>query len=167
MFNYIKEICLCKNYDFDKFCTGIAEKIDYTGINKNPKLWQTLQKTAKKHNVSIFTNNSRPHLEKVLNRVFSKSIADLENCGIKSYDIKATEKDGYFYPKQHEKGFSLFMQNLNLTASETILFDDAPRNIEKAREAGMHAVLITQQNSLLKELNKINSTLVKTPKTYE
>lgn len=167
MFNYIKEICYFKKYDFDKFCASVAERIDYSGINRNKKLWQALYNTAKNHNINIFTNNSRPHLEKVLNRVFEKSIADLEASGIKIYDIKATEKDGYFYPKQHEKGFSMFMSKLNISSSESILFDDAPRNIEKAKEAGMQGVLITEENTLLKELNKINGNIVRKSRAYE
>lgn len=167
MFNYINEICRYKHYSFDEFCASVADKTDYGNINSNKNLWTSLQNATAKYNVSIFTNNSRPHLEKVLNRVFAIGVSDLEKSGISVYDIKATEKDGYFLPKQDKNGFSSFLKKLNLNANETLLFDDAPINIKRAHEAGMHAILITPENPLSKELNKLTGKVIRSGKTYE
>ena len=167
MFNYIKEICNFKQYDFDEFCASVVEKTDYSGIKQNKNLWQTLMAASSKYNVSIFTNNSRPHLEKVLNCVFAKGIADLEKNGISVYDIKSTEKNGYFFPKQTENGFKFFLKRMNLQAEKTILFDDAPINIERAISAGMKAILVTPENSLQKELHKLSCFNITNIKTHE
>ena len=167
MFNYIKEICRYKNYDFDAFCQSVVDNIDYSKIRENKPLWNALQSLNNKYSISIFTNNSRPHLNAVLQRVFNKTLEEVEQTGIKTYDIKATEYEGYFYPKQHEKGFNLFLEKLGLKTEETLLFDDACINIEKAKLAGMQAVLISEEQPLLKEFNKYNLQIPKKGKFYE
>ena len=167
MFNYIKEICNYKNYDFNTFCQSIVNKTDYSKILKNKPLWHTLQSLKNQYNICIFTNNSRQHLDAVVQKVFNKTLEEVEQTGIKAYDIRATEYEGYFYPKQHEKGFSLFLKNLNFKPEETLLFDDAPVNIERAKSIGMHAALISQENHLLKELQKYNVQNSRIEKSYE
>ena len=167
MFNYIKEICRYKNYDFDIFCQSVTDKIDYSRIKENKQLWDALQDLKNQYNVCIFSNNSRPHLDAVFQRIFNKNIDDVEKSGIKTYDIKATEYNGYFYPKQHEQGFILFLKNLGLKAEETLLFDDASINITRAKEIGMSAVLISRENTLLKEIKNYNVQNINAGKYYE
>ena len=167
LFNYIKEMCNYKNYDFTEFCNHIVERTNFSRIQSDKNLWRALVGAAGQYNVSVFTNNSRPHLEKVLEKVFDKSCADLKKYGIKAYDISTTEHNGYFYPKQHERGFEFFLKRTGMNAGGTLLFDDAPVNIEKALETGMQGILITPENTLIKELNKLNTNKFEKTKTYE
>lgn len=167
MFNYINEICRYKNYDFDKFCKDMANIIDYGKIAENKELWSSLQKASEQYNVGVLTNNSRAHLDKVFQQVFSKNVDQVEENGIKAYDIKFMEHGGYFRPKQDTLGLTMFLQKQGFKPQETILFDDTLRNIQKAKEAGMKAVLISQENSLIKELNKLSIKNSRISKIYE
>ena len=169
MFNYINAICRFKHYDFDKFCENMANIIDYGSIKHNEQMWQRLKELSQTYHIGVLTNNSRAHLSKVFKRVFNRDITEVEGNGIKAYDIKFTEHNGCFFPKQSEKGLSLFLQKLNMKPEETVLFDDTPVNIEKAENTGMHAVLITPRNSLIKQLNIMLSekTFIWKNKSYE
>ena len=167
MFNYIMEICRYKNYDFDEFCEHMVEKINYDSIKPNPVLWNTLQNMSDRYNIGVLTNNCRAHLDKVFQRVFGKDIALVEKSGIKAYDIKFMEHGGYFRPKQDEIGLVMFLKKQGFKREETILFDDTPHNIEKAKDVGMKAVLISKENTLLKELNKLENLRFGMVKTYE
>lgn len=167
MFNYIKEICYCKNYDFNLFCKNMTKQIDYMKIRKNEQMWQTLQSMTYHYNVGIFTNNSRAHLDKIFKQVFAKDISQVEGQGIKAYDIRSTEHGGYFLPKQDKKGFALFLAKLGMKPEETILLDDTQINIKRAKDAGMQAILITPEKSVINELRKISGTIVRQSKVHE
>lgn len=166
MFNYIKEICKYKNYDFDEFCARVVENTDYSGVKRNKALKDTLKNLNGRYNIVIFSNNSRSHLNAICRQVFDTDIVEMETNGIKICDIKSTEYGGYFYPKQHDKGFSLFLNRMRLKSDETILFDDAPINITKAKEAGMRAKLISAENTLLKELQEYILPSARKGKSY-
>lgn len=167
MFNYIKEICAYKKYDFETYCRQLAEHVNYSHICENKHLWNVLQNLKNNYNIGILSNNSRPHLDAVFKQVFHKDIGEVEQAGIKAFDITSTEFNGHFYPKQHEKGLALFLQKQNMKADETVLFDDAPVNIEKAKEIGMRAGLVSAENSVLSQLQKLKPLNIITGKTYE
>lgn len=167
LFNYVLEMCRYKNYDFNHFCEKMADGIDYSRIQKDDLLWKNLQNVAKEYNVAILSNNSRPHIAKVLHQLFDKSIEDVENAGIKVFDITSTEKDGFFHPKQSENGLSIFAQHFGVNPQETLLFDDVALNIESAQKIGMQGNLINEQHPLKKALLPFLSGAVTKGKEYE
>lgn len=151
MFNYIKAICEYKNYDFEKFCMQMAERIDYSNITYNRNLTQMIFRVAKYYNVGILTNNSRAHLAKVLKHALGKSLEETEANGVRVFDITTTEENGIFWRKQPE-GLALICQRNGYQPVQTTLFDDTPSNVGAAREIGMYGVLIGKQMSLQKAL---------------
>lgn len=167
LFNYVLEMCRYKNYDFNHFCEKMADGIDYSRIQKDDLLWKNLQNVAKEYNVAILSNNSRPHIAKVFRQLFNNSIEDVENAGIKVFDITSTEKDGYFHPKQSENGLSIFAQHFGINPQETLLFDDVALNIESAQKIGMQGILINEKNPLKKALQPFLNKPITKGKEYE
>lgn len=149
LFNYIKALCEYKNFNFNKFCDNMAERIDYGNIRPNMSLWKKLQSLSNQYNLAILSNNSRPHIEKVTQRLFSKSISEMEDAGIKIFDITSLKGfDGWFRPKREPCSLNIFLKNNGYNPSESILFDDTMQNITAAHRAGMRATLITENNTL-------------------
>ena len=151
MFNYIKAMCEYKNYDFEQFCSQMAERIDYGNIAYNRNLARVIFHVAKHYNIGILTNNSRAHVAKVFEHAFGKSLEETEANGVKIFDITATEENGVFWRKQPE-GLALICRRNGYQPAQTTLFDDAPANIESAHQIGMQGVLINEQMSLQKAL---------------
>lgn len=148
LFNYIREMCYYRDYDFGDFCKKMCDHIDYSSISPDKELLKTLLSVSDKNRVFIWTNNSREHLEKVSERLFSKNLAFLENKGIGVFDITVMEQNGYFQPKQSEKGFEMFLQKIAAKPEDCVLFDDTPRNIKIASQNGVKGILISQDNTL-------------------
>ncbi|MGN0904149.1 MAG: HAD-IA family hydrolase [Alphaproteobacteria bacterium] len=149
MFNFIREMTGGDKTAFDRFCSDMFDKIDYSKITRDDVLFDRLQDVRKIHDVVILTNNHRAHLDKVLQARFGRTA---EETGVPCHDIASTEKDGIFYPKQSEQGLSLFADRIGRRPGECILVDDAPVNIRAAKQIGMGGVLITPEMNLSRYL---------------
>ena len=163
MFNYILEMCYATGYDFNVFCRQMSERMDYSAIKPNPQLWKTLKNLQPNHNIAIWSNGCRPHLDCVFDRLFSKNTTDVEAEGILVFDICKMKENGYFKPKQSEGGFALFFKKTGFQAQDCILFDDTARNLTMAKAYGVRGVLVKDetplqnllmQNKLLKGISK-------------
>ena len=167
LFNYVKAMCIYKNYDFDEFCTKMVNRLDFSKIKPNKKLYNNLVKLSQHYNLAILSNNCYPHLEKICNYVFDKSTSDLAEKGIKVYDIKALEKDGWFMPKRVVGSLKYFLETHNMQPQETALFDDIKENIEAAKRIGMRGIVISDVSTLDKALNPYLITPKPLRKVYE
>lgn len=168
LFNYIKALCEYKNFNFNKFCDNMAERIDYDNIRPNMSLWKKLQTLSSQYNLAILSNNSRPHIEKVAQRLFSKSISEMEDAGIKIFDITSLKGfDGWFRPKREPCSLEIFAHKNGYEPRETILFDDVMQNITAAHRAGMRATLITPENTLENNLQPFIKKPFAKEKIYE
>lgn len=152
MFNYIKCMCEEVNYDFDLFCQQMFDRVDYGKINRDDELLTSLLSASRQDNVVILTNNHILHLDKVLQKRFGKNVSEIEELGIKCYDITSTEKNGVFYPKQDYKALLNFAEQIEQKPEDCVLIDDSAYNIKSAEKAGMKTVLITPENDLKKYL---------------
>lgn len=148
MFNYIREMCKASDYNFDKFCRKMSDRINYNNIKPNYGLWNTLQILKQENNLVIWSNNSRVHLDKVFRRVFNKDIMQITEQGIQVVDIKSTRYKGYFYPKQSKEGLALFLRRTGFKPEDCVLFDDTPANISMAEKYGIKGVLVNSYETL-------------------
>lgn len=168
LFNYLKALCEYKGYDFNLFCKNMAERTDYSRIKPNERLWNKLQTLSSQYNLAVLSNNSRPHIEKVAQRLFSKSILEMEDAGIKIFDITSLKGfDGWFRPKREPCSLNIFLKNNSYNPSESILFDDTMQNITAAHRAGMRATLITPENTLENNLQPFIKKPFAKEKIYE
>ena len=157
MFNYIKAVCDYTGYGFSRFCERMQGYLDYSKISQDLQLGNLLTIAAKKQNVVILTNNHISHLDKVLRQRFNKSVFDMENEGIRCFDIQALEHNGVFYPKQDAAALSLFAERIGVTPQNCTLIDDSERNLETARKQGMQAILINENFTLKHYLLQSNN----------
>lgn len=167
IFNYVKAICNHTGYSFETFCQQMISRVDYSNIGRNDTLFKMLAQTAKTHKVTILTNNHIGHLDKVLRKCFDKSVFDMENAGIRCFDITSTEKNGVFYPKQNPQALIMFAARIGEDVKNCVLLDDSERNINSAKSIGMGGVLIDEEHSLQQYLGKLLTTPVRTGKNYE
>lgn len=158
MFNFIRSICNETSYKFNAFIGGMLDRIDYHGVSPNLELFGLLNKAQKNCDIFILTNNHLKHLDRICQRVFHKSVSDLERHGIRCYDITSTEKNQIFYPKQTPGALQSFAHKIDYEAHECIIIDDSLRNIEMAESIGMKGVNINQNLSLTAYLNQLIST---------
>lgn len=167
MFNYIREMCKASDYNFDKFCRKMSDRINYNNIKSNYGLWITLQILKQDNNLVIWSNNSRVHLDKVFQRVFNKDIMQITEQGIQVVDIKSTRYKGYFYPKQSPEGLALFLHRTGFKPEDCVLFDDTPANISVAEKYGLKGVLVDGYETLLTNLKTYMPQVKKQGKIYE
>ncbi|MBR3676421.1 MAG: HAD hydrolase-like protein [Alphaproteobacteria bacterium] len=167
MFNYIREMCKTADYNFDKFCRKMSDRINYNNIKPNYGLWNTLQILKQDNNLVIWSNNSRVHLDKVFQRVFNKDIMQITEQGIQVVDIKSTRYKGYFYPKQSTEGLALFLRRTGFKPEDCVLFDDTPANISVAEKYGLKGVLVDGYETLRTNLKTYMPQVKKQGKIYE
>ena len=154
MFNFILELSQGDAGRFDDFCQDMFGRVDYSKITHDDVLKKRLKEVRKTHDVVILTNNHMAHLDKVLEARFGETS---ETLGIPCFDIRSTEKDGRFHPKQSDLGLSLFAQKIGKKPSECILVDDAPVNIAAAAKIGMGGKLISDKNTLSDYLGALSA----------
>lgn len=124
IFNFIHAICDKDEEKHQDFIHKMAEKVDYSRIKRDDNLLNLIKKTQKDYDVVIFTNNTRPHLEKVFEKRFGKTVAE---TGLECYDISHTKYNDIFHPKQSQLGMKLFSQKIGKNAHECTLVDDTQK----------------------------------------
>ncbi|MFV0626527.1 MAG: HAD family hydrolase [Alphaproteobacteria bacterium] len=163
MYNFIYALCDSNDKKYADFCQEMTQKVDYSRIERDEPLFELLKSMndGKNFDVVILTNNTRPHLEKVFDKLFDRSVEEFEyESGVMCYDITDMKYGDLFYPKQSQIGLKLFSQQISKKPQECILVDDTSRNLEAAKNVGMGAVLINSELPLhkyLKSLSKSNN----------
>ncbi len=158
MYNFVYALCNLSDEKYEAFCQKMTEKVDYSRLKRDESLFELLKATNehKDFEVVILTNNTRPHLEKVFDKLFDRSVEEFEyESGVMCYDIADMKKGDAFYPKQSQIGLKLFSQKISKNPQECILVDDTPRNIDAAKNVGMGAVLINSELTLHKYLKTL------------
>ena len=154
-FNFIKHICDETGYSFDLYRQKMVKATDYSAIQYNPNLKKMLNRLVSQKKVFILSNNSYEHIDCVLQKVFHETADEISQRGVVIYDITATEKDGCFHPKQSEKGFTYFLQNIEAKGEDCFLFDDSLPNLQKAKQIGIDGSLVTLDNDLETQLRTL------------
>ena len=151
-YNTVIKLCQAQNVSFDKLAKEMTEILDYSRIQPNLKLLSLLQQVAQKKKLYIFTNNTRPHLEKIFGRLFGCSV---KQTNLPVITAESTLENGYFYPKRMEGVFTKWCQKLGLTPATTLMLDDSDNVIEAAEREGLQFIKIENAHmteQILKEL---------------
>jgi putative hydrolase of the HAD superfamily len=105
--------------------------IDLTAVLPSPELAEALAGLPGRK--FILTNGSRKHAEAVMARLGVEDLFD-DICDIHALD--------YIYPKPTQEAYERFIRTHNVVASEAVMFDDLPHNLETAHRLGMTTVLV-------------------------
>lgn len=105
------------------------------------------------YRVFLFSNTNAIHLSKVF------EISKNQNGHNNFYDI--FEKQYYShligYKKPHQSSFETILKENDLVPEETIFIDDTHKHVLGAREAGIHAIHLTEMFSIFDTLDFIKS----------
>ena len=107
-----------------------AHDIDYTPVPAAPDLVAALERLPGRR--LIFTNGSRTHAERVLDRQGTAHLFE------DIFDIT----DAAFVPKPHESAFEAFVGKFGIDGSRAAMFEDLPQNLGPAHARGMTTVLV-------------------------
>ncbi len=104
--------------------------VDHSVITPDPELARQIGRQEGKR--IVFTNGSRKHAEKVIDRLGLHGLFD------DLYDIEA----GEFLPKPHLESFERFTRHFGINGDSSIMFEDSARNLETAAQLGFTTVLV-------------------------
>jgi putative hydrolase of the HAD superfamily len=104
--------------------------VDHSVITPNPELAGHVAALEGKR--VVFTNGSRKHAEKVIDRLGLNGLFD------DLYDIEAAQ----YLPKPHRASFERFTRHFDITPNSAVMFEDSPANLETAADMGFTTVLI-------------------------
>ena len=151
-YNTVIKLCKAQNISFDELAPKMTEILDYSRIQPNPELLSLLQQVAQKKKLYIFTNNTRPHLEKIFDRLFGCTV---EESGLSAITAESTLENGYFYPKRMEGVFTKWCQKLGLIPSTTLMLDDTDHVIEPAKREGLQFIKISNAQMTMQILKEM------------
>ncbi|MGY6627852.1 MAG: pyrimidine 5'-nucleotidase [Oceanicaulis sp.] len=122
---------LMSNHDVDMGdFLDFVHDVDHSVITPNPELAGHVAALEGKR--VVFTNGSRKHAEKVIDRLGLNGLFD------DLYDIEAAQ----FLPKPHRASFERFTRHFDITPHSAVMFEDSPANLETAADMGFTTVLI-------------------------
>ncbi len=153
-YNIVLELCQAQSIPFNSLAKKMTELLDYSTLQLNPELFTLLQQVSQKKKLFIFTNNTKPHLEKVFYRLFGCSVVQ---SGLSVITAESTFENGHFYPKRMHGVFAKWCQKLNLIPHQTLMLDDSDNVIDAAKKSGLqyYKIKSTQETTqILKELNE-------------
>jgi len=104
--------------------------IDYSPVPQSPDLADALQKLPGRR--IVFTNGSRRHAERVLERLGVTHLFD------EIFDIT----DAGYVPKPLAPAFETFFSSHKVDGKSAAMFEDLPQNLAPAHERGMATVLV-------------------------
>lgn len=116
-----------------------------------PKKLKWLESISKTYKVYLFSNTNIIHYD-CFQRIFR------ENTGYNNFDeffIKAYYSHDLGLRKPYPESFLKLLELESLNATETLFIDDTPKNIEGAKQAGLHCILLQPPKTVLDlELNE-------------
>jgi len=164
LFNFALFLCAERGISFDKFTSMMLMRTDYSKIGRDNELKEALIKASQTHRIIIHSNNYNKHIKHVLDRKIGK---EWRNMGIDIFSIEDSYKGGKFNPKPSMIAYKIMANKFGINLKNSYMIDDAPKNLETARELGMSPVLISQNNTynnlarFLKSLNNGSTFLQK------
>ena len=122
---------LMSNHDVDlgDFLDFVHD-VDHSVITPNPELAGHV--AALEGQRVVFTNGSRKHAEKVIDRL------GLNGLFNDLYDIEAAQ----YLPKPHRESFDRFTRHFGINPRRSVMFEDSPANLATAADMGFTTVLI-------------------------
>lgn len=109
------------------------DSVDITIIEKNEEMRLALESIDKP--MVILTNASRPWVRRMLDHLGYMHLFPEKN-------IIALEDNNYEAKAYHTSGFERGLSILHKKAAQTLMVEDLPRNLPKAKELGLNTALV-------------------------
>lgn len=106
---------------------------------------QWLKEIRKRYNIYLYSNTNLIHYI-AFQKIFSKSTS---GQNFDDYFIKAHYSHELGLRKPYPESFKKLLEIENLKADETLFIDDTAKNIEGAKAAGLHTILLLPPKTVL------------------
>ncbi|WP_207494983.1 HAD family hydrolase [Aridibaculum aurantiacum] len=110
-----------------------------------PEKLEWLKEISNRYKIYLFSNTNAIHYD-----CFQQIFRD--NTGYKNFDdffIKAHYSHKIGVRKPYPEAFTKLLEIEGLEADETLFIDDTPKNIDGARQAGLHTILLQSPKTVL------------------
>ncbi|KAH7331547.1 hypothetical protein KP509_20G039600 [Ceratopteris richardii] len=129
-------VSLGYTFDYDEFHEFVHGRLPYDALRPDPALRSLLLSLPQRK--LVFTNADRVHAEKALSEL------GIEDCFERVICFETFNRNGTarVVCKPSLEAFHHAISIAGVDPSKTLFFDDSLRNVEGAKLAGMHAVLV-------------------------
>ena len=124
LLNAALELCHRHHVPFSDFAEAMAEHIDYSQIPKDTEMLNLLQRTGELIPTYIVTNNTHPHLKRVLSSLAGNKSPVLSDMPIFPITIEETFRKGFFHPKKVEGQFRHLCHQVGEKPEHVLVLDD-------------------------------------------
>jgi glucose-1-phosphatase len=114
-------------------------------ITFEPAKLDWLKEIRERYRVYLFSNTNIIHYE-CFQHIFAQVTG---SNNFDDYFIKAYYSHDLGLRKPYPEAFEAILEREHLDASETLFIDDTPKNIEGAKQAGLHTILLQPPASVL------------------
>lgn len=146
LYQYTSFVARQAGIPFDTLAKEIVAYTDYSHIRPNPDLLKKLRYLNRRHEVCIYTNNTKQHTLAVCEKLFGKNP---EKVGIPIYHIGTVQRKGLLCPKQSKEALWLLWKIYAKDLKEMCFLDDTPAIVDTVQKFGCQGQLITKDVSLM------------------
>ena len=146
LFNAALVMCQKRNIPFDLFAQEMVKKIDYSRIPDDKEMLRLLHECGSQMPVYVVTNNTRPHLQKILNRLNGNNNEDISVLNVHPIAIEDTFCDGFFHPKKTGRQLTELCSKIGLEPRNVLLLDDTKDVCDAALAQGLQIGFIEKPN---------------------
>lgn len=151
--NYIEFVAQKIGLTTEDFILKMVEHVDYSHLKPDESgILAQLKELSRKYKICICSNNHISHLNKVLQAKFNICANHLP---FEVFDIGDTLFDGVYCSKQSPSFVAKLEKYFGVKASDFLWIDDSPKILDKIKEFGGQAILVTKDNRLKDVLEKL------------
>lgn len=143
LINTILKLCQSKGIPFGEFSKEMVKNTDYSRIPKDTEMLKLLQQAGTVKAIYIVTNNTRPHLEKVLSCLKGEDTpVEFSKLNVYPITIEETLYDGMFHPKKVTGQFKDLCAAVGEKPQNVLMLDDTQEVCDAAINQGVKTFLI-------------------------
>ncbi len=133
------------------FNKEIVKITDYSKIPKNEELFAIIKKLQQSFDVTVVTDNSIHHVEKIFMALWNKTITQSK---IDVYSIEHARTEHSWLTKS-KGGLQLFCLYKEFNPRDCLLIDDNKKNIDAAKEINMRTILVKEDMDICQILSNL------------
>jgi FMN phosphatase YigB (HAD superfamily) len=145
-YNHILSAANKANITPETFINKVIDFIDYSNISTDTdNVLELIHKLSQKYKVCICTNNTLPHVNKVLKAKFNINANMLP---FEVFDATFAEKGGIYYPKQSDIFVEKLEDHFGIKATDFLWIDDDTTVTNAVTDLGSQFELVTTKHCL-------------------
>lgn len=124
LLNAALDMCQKRNIPYSAFSEEMVKNTDYSRISEDLEMLKLLKECASLVPVYVVTNNSKPHLQRVLNCLNGGGYQQMDALNIHPITIEDTFYKGIFHPKKTGTQLTDLCAQVGEQPEHVLLLDD-------------------------------------------